>query len=108
MITLRATDNGIPPRSDTTSFTVTVRSIGPVVTPVTQPPTIRSVFNVGGQATFTIETIPGHTYRILYTDDLTEPQWTPLDRDFMAANPYASITDPGAAPKRFYKVVQLD
>jgi hypothetical protein len=108
VITLRATDNGIPPRSDTTSFTVTVRSIGPVVTPVTQPPTIRSVFNVGGQATFTIETIPGHTYRILYTDDLTEPQWTPLDRDFMAANPYASITDPGAAPKRFYKVVQLD
>lgn len=108
VITLRATDNGIPPRSDTTSFTVTVRSIGPVVTPVTQPPTIRSVFNVGGQATFTIETIPGHTYRILYTDDLTESQWTPLDRDFMAANPYASITDPGAAPKRFYQVVQLD
>ena len=108
VIKLRATDNGIPSRSDTTSFIVTVRSIGPVVTPVTQPPTIQSVFNVGGQATFTIETIPGHTYRILYADDLTEPRWTPLGRDFIAANPYASITDPGAAPKRFYQVVQLD
>ena len=108
LIKLRATDNGIPSRSDTASFIVTVRSIGPVVAPVAQPPTIQSVFNVGGQATFTIETIPGHTYRILYTDDLTELQWTPLGRDFMAANPYASITDPGAAPKRFYQVVQLD
>ena len=107
-IKLRATDNGVPARSDTVTFVVTVRSIGPVVTPVTLPPTIQSVFNINGQATFTIETIPGHTYRVLYSDDLAPPQWTQLGRDFMAANPSASITDPGAAPRRFYQVIQLD
>lgn len=107
-IQLRATDNGVPPRSDTTTFVVTVRSIGPVVTPVQLPPTIQSVFTVGGHATFTIDTIPGHTYRVLYTDDLTAAQWNQLGRDFVSANEYASITDPGAAPKRFYQVIQLD
>ncbi len=108
LIRLRVTDNGLPPKSDTTSFMVTVRTIGPVVTPTVVPPTIQSVFNVEGRATFTIGTIVGHTYRVIYADDLTAPVWVQLGRDFMAANPYASITDPGAVPQRYYQVIQLD
>lgn len=108
LIRLRVTDNGTPPKSDSVSFIVTVRSSAPVVTPVAVPPVIESVFNVDGRATFTIVTQVGHSYRILYTDDLSAPVWTQLGRDFMAANPYASITDPGAAPQRYYQVIQLD
>ena len=107
-ITLRVTDNGLPPRSDTVNFTITVRSAGPVVTPTFQPPTILSVFSTGGQASFTIETLPGHTYRIQYADDLSVPTWVQLDRDFVAANAYASISDGTALPQRFYRVLQLD
>lgn len=108
LIRLRVTDNGVPAKSDFASFTVTVRSAGPVVTPTVIPPEIQSVFNVDGRATFTIGTQVGHSYRILYTDDLSTLQWTQLGRDFMAANPYASITDPGAAPQRYYQVIMLD
>ena len=107
-IRLRVTDNGVPAKSDTASFIVTVRSAGPVVTPVVVPPTIRSIFNVDGRASFTIGTLVGHTYRVLYADDLVNPVWVQMGRDFMAANPYASITDPGAVPQRFYQVIQLD
>ena len=106
-ITLRATDNGTPPQSATVTFTMTV--IGPgVVVPGGPPPVIGSVFTVGGQATFTIETTPSRTYRVLYTDDLSTSIWTPLGHDFVAANPYASLTDGAAAPQRFYRVLELD
>jgi len=71
-------------------------------------PSIRSVAAPDGQITFTIETLPGHTYRVLYKDDLAAPTWTQLDRDFVAANPTASITDTVTAAQRFYQVLQLD
>lgn len=106
-MTVRATDNGVPPRSATVTFTMVV--IGPgVVVPGGPPPVIGSVFNIGGQATFTIETTPGRTYRVFYTDDLNTLIWTQLGRDFVAANPYASLTDGSGAPRRFYRVQQLD
>jgi hypothetical protein len=34
--------------------------------------------------------------------------WSQLRRDFVAANPQASITDVITAPQRFYQVLQLD
>jgi hypothetical protein len=106
-VTIRATDNGVPPRSSTTTFTIVV--VGPgVVAPGGPPPVIGSVFSIAGQATFTIETTVGRTYRVEYTDDLGSGAWLQLDRDFVAANPYASLTDGAAAPQRFYRVQQLD
>jgi hypothetical protein len=105
-ITLRAIDNGIPPRSGTRTFTITVR--GPGVVVGVPPPIIHSVASPDGQLTFTIDTIPGRTYRVLYKDELSAPTWTQLDRDFVAANPTASITDRAMVDHRFYQVVQLD
>ena len=46
--------------------------------------------------------------RVWSTDDLTTPLWTPLDRDFVAANPSVSITDHLTVAKRFYRVQILD
>jgi hypothetical protein len=108
-ITLRVTDNGTPPRSDTTTFTVTLRPPAQVVVVGTNPPPVLyGAAGPGGQFTFTIGTSVGHTYRVTYKDDLDAPTWTQLDRDFVAANPYASITDSLASPRRFYRVEQLD
>jgi hypothetical protein len=106
-MTVRATDNGAPPRSATVTFSMIV--IGPgVVVPGGPPPVIGSVFTIGGQATFTIATTPGRTYRVLYTVDLNSGTWLQLDRDFVAANPSASLTDGAAAPQRFYRVQQVE
>jgi len=45
---------------------------------------------------------------VLYKDDVSAPAWTQLDRDFVAANPIASITDALSNPQRFYTVLQVD
>jgi hypothetical protein len=107
-VTLRATDNGTPPRSGTRSFVVTVLSPGTITSPSGAPPVIRSVASANGQAPFTIDTIPGRTYRVFYTDNLETPAWSQLDRDFVAANSTASLTDFMTVPQRFYRVVRLE
>ena len=107
-ITLGVTVNGTPPRSNSVYFTITVR------TPTTPPPIVIVrpaiyAFALGaGQATFTFEAVPGRTYRVLYKDDLSAAVWTELDRDFVAANSIASITDILTTPRRFYQVLQID
>lgn len=107
LISIRAFDNGVPPRSDLLDFTITVRPPNgvPIGTP---PPLLHSVAGPGGQITFTIDTILGRSYRVYYKDDLAAEAWTQLDRDFVAANETASLTDTLASPQRFYRVQQVD
>ena len=107
LISIRALDNGVPPRSDVLNLVITVRQPNgaPVGTP---PPQLHSVAGPGGQITFTIDTIPGRTYRAYYKDDLAAETWTQLARDFVAANETASLTDTLASAQRFYRVQQVD
>jgi len=106
VITIRATDNS--GRSDTTSFTISVRS-AVTITTVAPPPVIQTIMAPGGQATFTIATTPGHTYRVLYKDELESPAaWAPFDQDFVAAGPYVSISDFVTAPRRFYQILLVE
>ena len=107
-ITLSATDNGAPPRGDTTTFIMTVRPRQFVAIGTNLPPLLYAAAGPGGQFTFTIQTIVGRSYRVYYIDDIDGAIWNQLDRDFMAANPYASITDALSNPHRFYRVLQLD
>jgi hypothetical protein len=107
-VTLTVTDNGAPPRSDTTTFTMTVRPRQFVPIGTNLPPLLYAAAGPGGQFTFTIQTIVGRTYRVFYIDDIDGAVWTQFDRDFVAANPYASITDALSNPHRFYRVLQLD
>jgi hypothetical protein len=101
-IVIRATDNGIPPRSAISVMTVVVR-IGTI--PVGTPgPLIYTVASQNGQATFSFEALPGRVYRVYYSDDLKAGIWTPLGRDFVAANDIASLTDYISGPQRFYRV----
>jgi hypothetical protein len=113
LITLRVTDNGSPPRSDVDSFTITVRAPGSGTgtgtnTNTLPPVVIRSISGPNGEITFTTDTLPGHAYRVLYTDDLNSALWAQLYRDFVAADPTASITDTTSRPYRFYRMVRLD
>jgi len=104
---LQVTDNGLPPRSGTgiLNFTITGGSIANPNAPI--PPVIETIFAPGGQAPFTIPTIPGQTYRVEYTDNLGAPVWQQLDRDFVAGNPSASLTDSLSSSQRFYRVILL-
>jgi hypothetical protein len=108
-ITISVTDSGTPPLSDTMTFSYIVRLPGTVTTNGVSGPQLNSVAAVGGgQATFTIETTVGRTYRVFYKDDLSTPTWTQLGPDFVAANPTASISDSAANPQRFYRVQQVN
>jgi hypothetical protein len=107
-ITITATDNGTPPLSDTATFSYLVRLPGTVTTNGVVGPLIHSVASIGSQATFTIDTTVGRTYRVFYKDDLNSPNWTQLGPDFVAANPQASISDFNATSQRFYRVQQVN
>ena len=52
--------------------------------------------------------VPGRLYRVTYTDDLSGGLWTPLDNDFVAGGPVASLSDAQATPQRFYRVQRLN
>ena len=107
--TISCLDNGAPPLGDVVSFIITVRSVSGA-TNVANPigPILRSLARFDGQATFTIETIVGRTYRVLYKDDLNDAVWWQLGPDFVAANATASLSDGVVGPRRFYKVVQVN
>jgi hypothetical protein len=107
-IALRVTDDGLPARSATATYSIIVTLPGNVVVVGAPPPVIRTFARPAGQATLTFEAEPGRTYRVLYTDDLGSSTWTQLDRDFVAATPDASITDVMTAAQRFYRVLRVD
>lgn len=93
-ITIVATDDGQPALADTRTFTVTV--IAP--------------FGVGVDASrpgrLTWRGIPGHEYRVEYTETLVPAHWLLLEA-FTATQPELSIEDPDAAQatQRFYRII---
>lgn len=106
-VTVLATDTGIPPRSDTLVFSVTVRATNAVSVSAVTRPVLDTVGRPAGQLIFSIATLPEHTYRVLYKDNLGAPVWTQLAPDFVASGTTASITDPADVPQRFYRVLQV-
>jgi len=105
VFTIHAMDNGIPPRGDTATQTWHILDPNGNVSPLgPEIPIIRTFYAADGQVTLTFLATPGLTYRVLYKDDLNPPAWTRLDRDFVAGNVMASVTDPMGTPHRFYQV----
>jgi hypothetical protein len=99
-ITVRVTDDGSPPMSDTRTFTVLVAQ-RPQVTSIT--PTAN-----GGYA-ITFVTIAGKTYRVEYKDSLDDPSWTPLDAGVTATGDRLTVNDdPGSSLQRFYRIVVVN
>jgi hypothetical protein len=52
----------------------------------------------------TFQTSPGHTYRVEYKNDLSDPTWLPLGADFFATDTSATVNDNSATDQRFYRV----
>jgi hypothetical protein len=97
-MTLRVTDSGSPALSTSRLLRVVVQ------------PAIRTTISRNGNAiSITFETLPGHTYRVQYKDDLNNLNWSQLGSDQSADS--SSLTFPDDltnSPQRFYQVIQLD
>jgi hypothetical protein len=108
-VTQQATDDGVPPRSDVVSFIVRVVAPANANTTGTPAPLIYFAnLPPDGKFTLSFSTIAGRTYRVNYKNDLGDPAWLELDRDFVASGTTASITDFANVAHRFYQVVQVN
>jgi hypothetical protein len=71
---------------------------------------ITGISLVNGEVTLTWNAIPGRTYRVEFKNALSDPSWTAMLPDVVAAGESASVTDNvgGGIPNRFYRVHRLD
>jgi hypothetical protein len=79
-----------------------------ILPPATQAPTI-TTFVSQGDGAFQLE-FPaelGHTYRVEYKYNLTDPIWLPLGTDHFAITPTLLITDSPGDSQRFYRVRRI-
>jgi hypothetical protein len=97
LITVRVTDNGVPPLSDAKTFSVTVA----------QRPAL-GVSALGGNS-FGVgwSAIAGVKYRVEYKDHLDDSAWTTL-AEIVAASDAASVTDNNGGTQRFYRIMIVD
>jgi hypothetical protein len=70
-----------------------------------EPPQLGGIEVLPGDiVSFHFSTIPGHVYRVEFSDDLGSGSWTPLLPDLTATTAAITITDNlGAHPQRFYR-----
>jgi|GEM_PF-3197849 len=94
IVTVRVTDNGVPPLSSTNSFVITVLD----------RPVIRSVVCSGDLIVITWSAIPGTVYRLQYKTNLTEVGWQTVG-DVIAYGPTAFKADTlDRGTTKFYRV----
>jgi hypothetical protein len=98
-ISVRVTDNGVPPLSATRAFIVTVRL----------PPQAMISNSGNGQVLLSFDALVGKTYRIEYKNNLNDAAWVQLGQNVLATSNSISVNDSlGASSQRFYRIVQLD
>jgi hypothetical protein len=96
-VTVRVTDNGVPPISDAKTFLVMV-----------QPPLqFSSVWpDTSGHINFTFNSLSGESYQLQYKNDLSDPQWLPLGAPVLGTGGPLTLTDSVTAqPHRFYRLL---
>jgi hypothetical protein len=95
------TDDGIPPLSDTNSFTVTVNPPPPA-------PVIVDLSVTNGTVTIKWTSVAGHSYRLEYKDDFDDTNWNASGSNILATEGTVVTTDAvGGTSQRFYRVVLL-
>jgi hypothetical protein len=89
----------LPPLSDTASFTVTV----------TAGLRISSIGVTAQTLTLAWDTIPGRSYQVQQTTDVTAGSWTDLGAAVQATGTTLEYSVPfGAGVRQFYRVLQTD
>jgi Putative Ig domain len=97
-ITVKVTDNGAPPLSDSKSFTVTVAP----------RPIVEAVALSNNLVSLSWNSISSQVYRVQFKQNLTSPNWTNLPPDVTATGPTAVKTDTlGPSTARLYRVQVL-
>lgn len=94
LITVRVTDDGLPPLSTTASFSITVIPAA----------IVQSVRHMGELVLLEWNTFPGHTYRVQFKDNLTDAAWTDLAPDVTATGATTAVELPMPASQRYYRV----
>jgi hypothetical protein len=98
-VTVRVTDDGVPPFNDSKTFTISV--VG--------PPRVTSISVGSGSVNLSWTALDGKLYRVQYKNDLTDANWTDLNGDVTANGNTANKVDGtiGSAAIRFYRVELL-
>jgi len=96
-VTVRVTDDGIPPLSDTQSFSIAVLA----------PPTVTGAAAPAGEFVLRWSSIPGTRYRVQYKNDLVELTWTDAVPDQVAQGSMLTYTNEAGVDQRFFRVEVL-
>jgi hypothetical protein len=76
-----------------------------ILPPASTAPTVTACSVQADQSfNLTFQTSPGHTYRVEYKYDLSDPIWLPLGEDYFATTNAATINDEAGSDQRFYRV----
>ena len=100
LVTVRVTDNGQPPLSDTNSFTVTVVGVGQRITDI-QP--------TNGTIVLMLDGLAGEVYHIQATPTLSAPiSWVVIGTNTAGINGLSQFIDVDSRlyPMRFYRSVK--
>jgi hypothetical protein len=69
----------------------------------------QTVVQTAGTLTFTWSAVPGRTYQVQYTTNLSQPDWSDLDSATLATNSTMTASDAIApdSSQRWYRIAQL-
>jgi hypothetical protein len=81
-------------------------SVRGITLPALPPaPSLQSVIFHGGVLTFSWSTVPGNTYQVQYTSNLSQSIWSSLGGPISATTTSTNATDtPGPVGQRFYRI----
>ena len=97
-ITIRVTDNGVPPMSGTQTFTVSVLPV----------PQLAFGLPSGGLLPLAFSTLAGQNYEVQYKDDLAEPSWTALGGALSGTGGVIEVdADMTGQSQRFFRLAVL-
>lgn len=80
-----------------------------ILPPAPAPPSFTGFSAIpGGPVSISIQTYPGHTYRVEFKNDLATASWTALIGDLFATSSQLVVVDSNpSAGQRFYRIVQV-
>jgi hypothetical protein len=96
-VTVRVTDDGVPPLDDVQAFAISV----------VDPPLLTGVGSEGGAFVFSWSAIPGTRYRVQYKEDLLAVAWTDVVPDRVATGSMLVYTNGAGEGQRFFRVKVL-
>ena len=97
--TVRVTDNGSPPMTNSVSFKVTVVPPPRLTASIPLPSTLRLAWTSAAKS----------RYRVDYANDLSPPSWTQLGAIVTATSPTTAVTNSTTGvQQRFYRVVVVE